>query len=120
MNAREIVDQLAEHKMLGGVARAELEWLAAHGFLRELKTGELTAEKGKPIEGMWIVLKGRLAIFVDRGAGPKKMMEWRAGEVSGMLPYSAGEPSWKLDSARADTGFRTSDRMPARTDQGVQ
>jgi len=88
MNASEIVDQLAEHKMLGGVARAELEWLAAHGFLRELKTGELTAEKGKPIEGMWIVLKGRLAIFVDRGAGPKKMMEWRAGEVSGMLPYS--------------------------------
>lgn len=88
MNATEIVDLLAEHKTLGGAPRAELEWLAAHGFPRELKTGELIAEKGKPIEGMWIVLGGRLAIFVDRGAGPKKMMEWRTGDVSGMLPYS--------------------------------
>jgi hypothetical protein len=25
---------------------------------------------------------------VDRGAGPKKVMEWRAGDVTGMLPYS--------------------------------
>jgi signal-transduction protein with cAMP-binding, CBS, and nucleotidyltransferase domain len=88
MNASEIVDRLAEHKTLGKAPRAELEWLAAHGFLRELKTGELIAQKGKPIEGMWVVLAGRLAIFVDRGAGLKKAMEWRSGEISGMLPYS--------------------------------
>jgi len=25
---------------------------------------------------------------VDRGAGPHKIMEWRAGDVTGMLPYS--------------------------------
>jgi signal transduction histidine kinase len=88
MNASEIVDRLAEHKTIGGAPRAELEWLAEHGHLRELKTGELIAEKGKPIEGMSIVLRGHIAIFVDRGAGPKKMMEWRTGDVSGMLPYS--------------------------------
>jgi signal transduction histidine kinase len=88
MSANEIVDQLAEHKTLGGAPRAELQWLAEHGHLRELKTGELIAEKGKPIEGMSIVLRGHIAIFVDRGAGPKKMMEWRTGDVSGMLPYS--------------------------------
>jgi len=27
-------------------------------------------------------------MFVDRGAGPRKIMEWRAGDVTGVLPYS--------------------------------
>ena len=34
------------------------------------------------------MLSGRVAIFVDRGAGRHKVMEWRAGDVTGMLPYS--------------------------------
>jgi signal transduction histidine kinase len=37
---------------------------------------------------MYPVLSGRLAIFVDRGSGPQKMTEWRAGDVTGTLPYS--------------------------------
>ena len=34
------------------------------------------------------MLSGHVAIFVDRGAGRNKVMEWRAGEVTGTLPYS--------------------------------
>ena len=34
------------------------------------------------------MLSGHIAIFVDRGAGRNKVMEWRGGEVSGLLPYS--------------------------------
>ena len=30
----------------------------------------------------------RAALFVDRGAGPNKIIEWREGDVTGMLPYS--------------------------------
>jgi signal transduction histidine kinase len=37
---------------------------------------------------MFVVLTGHLAIFVDRGAGRHKVLEWRAGDVSGTLPYS--------------------------------
>ena len=41
---------------------------------------------------MWdrlaIVLSGHIAIYVDRGLGPRKVMEWRAGDVTGLLPYS--------------------------------
>ena len=32
--------------------------------------------------------KGKIAIRVDRGVGPKLVAIWRAGEVTGMLPYS--------------------------------
>lgn len=84
----EIIDRLAEHKTLGTALREELAWLAAHGTLRKLEAGEVLSHKGIPVEGLYVVLSGHVTLFVDRGAGPQKMIEWRTGEVSGVLPYS--------------------------------
>jgi signal transduction histidine kinase len=53
--------------------------------------GEVAVQKGDvppELMSVWIVLSGALAIYVDRGAGPKKVMEWKAGDVSGFMPYS--------------------------------
>lgn len=86
--AQELVDRLAEHKTLRGAPRSELEWLVARGTLRRLITGEALSVKGVQVEALYIILSGRLALFVDRGAGPTKVVEWRAGDATGMLPYS--------------------------------
>jgi len=40
------------------------------------------------MQGFHIVLSGHLAIYVDRGEGRHKVLEWRGGDVSGHLPYS--------------------------------
>ena len=48
----------------------------------------MLSAKGVPVAGLFVVLTGHIAIFVDRGAGRHKVMEWRAGDVTGMLPYS--------------------------------
>jgi signal transduction histidine kinase len=88
MTAPDVVDRLAKHKALGAAPREELEWLASHGALRELQVGDVLSAKGVPVEGMFVVLSGRVAIFVDRGAGLHKIMEWHEGDVTGMLPYS--------------------------------
>jgi signal transduction histidine kinase len=88
MTAEDLVDRLAQHRTLGAAPREELDWLAAHGSLRLLQSGETLASKSSRVENLWIVLSGRIAIFVDRGAGPHKMMEWRGGDVTGLLPYS--------------------------------
>ena len=88
MTAADLVDRLAEHKTLGAAPREELAWLASHGSLRQLNSGDVLTAKGNRPAGIFAVLSGRLAIFVDRGAGPKKIMEWRAGDVTGALPYS--------------------------------
>jgi signal transduction histidine kinase len=40
------------------------------------------------VEGLHVVLSGYLSIHVDRGAGPRKIMEWRGGDVTGLMPYS--------------------------------
>ncbi len=86
--APDIVDRLAAHRTVGKAAREELTWLASHGTLRDIDAGEVLTAKNTSVEGMFIVLSGRIAIFVDRGAGLHKTMEWQAGDVTGLLPYS--------------------------------
>jgi signal transduction histidine kinase len=86
--ARDLIDRLTEHKALGAAPATELEWLIAHGAIRKLNTGEVLSTKGRPVEALHILLSGRTALFVDRGAGPSKFVEWREGDVGGMLPYS--------------------------------
>jgi CRP-like cAMP-binding protein len=112
VTATDLVDRLAEHKTLGAAPREELTWLVSHGSLRTLKEGQLLTAKGAPVEGLFVVLTGHVAIFVDHGAGRHKVMEWRAGDVTGVLPYSrivsppgdtvAQEPTEILDVPRGE------------------
>jgi signal transduction histidine kinase len=97
----DLVDRLAAHRTLGQAPRAQIEWLAAHGELIRLDANAVVTEAGKTPIGLWVVLSGQLSIRIDRGAGPRKVMEWRAGDVTGLLPYSrmGGAPG----AVRTDT-----------------
>jgi len=88
MSDPSLVDRLAALPNLAAIPRSELEWLAAHGVLEHLEAGSVLAQKGQPVKSIWIVLSGQVAVRVDRGAGPRLVMEWQVGEVTGMLPYS--------------------------------
>jgi signal transduction histidine kinase len=88
MTTTDLIDRLAEHNTLGSAPREELAWLVAHGSLRRLNVGDVLSPKGLQVEALFIILSGRISISVDRGAGPHKIMEWVAGDVTGMLPYS--------------------------------
>ncbi len=88
MTAPDLIDRLAAHKILGGAPREELAWLAAHGSLRRLSSDEILTAKGATVDGLFVVLSGCITMSVDRGAGPSRIMEWRAGQVTGLLPYS--------------------------------
>src|SRR6478609_2607364 len=119
MSAVDLLDRLAEHKTLSAAPREELAWLVAHGTLRHLAEGEVLSPRGIPVAGLFVVLTGHIAIFVDRGAGRHKVLESRAGDVAGILPYSrlvsppgdsiALEPSEILAVPRADLQDMTRD-----------
>ena len=64
-----LVDRLARHKTLGGVPRAELEWLAAHGRLKSYGVGEVIVPPGESVVEMVIMLEGHATIYIDRGSG---------------------------------------------------
>ncbi len=83
-----LVERLAALPNLAEIPRPELEWLAANGHLESPEAGEILAPKGQPVKKLWIILSGQVAVRVDRGTGPRQIMGWRAGEVTGMLPYS--------------------------------
>ncbi len=93
----DLLERLARHRTLGAAPREELEWLAAHGSLRHCDTGDVLSVKSSRVTSMFALLSGRVAMFVDRGAGMQKTMEWREGDVTGVLPYS------RLGSPPGDT-----------------
>ena len=88
MTHSNLIERVAALPTLAKIPRKELEWLVAHGQSEVFEAGTVMARKGEPIEHLWIILTGHAVIRVDRGAGPRRVMEWRTGDVTGMLPYS--------------------------------
>ena len=89
----DLVERLVQHRTLGAAPRAELEWLAAHGYVVHADFGDVITPLDRPVNRLYIVLSGRFGISLDQGAGPRRVMEWKAGDVTGLLPYSRlGKP----------------------------
>jgi signal transduction histidine kinase len=89
MTESDLTAKLAAHRVLGSVPPDELAWIRDRGRMWSLKAGDvLTPKASEQVAGIYFILSGRLSIHVDRGAGPHKVMEWRAGDVTGLLPYS--------------------------------
>jgi signal transduction histidine kinase len=88
MPTADLVDRLAAMPNLAGIPREEVEWLAAHGNFERRQAGRVMAPKGKRIETLWVILSGHISVHVDRGMGPRRVIDWRTGDVTGMLPYS--------------------------------
>ena len=106
--AAPLLERLAAHRTLGAVPREQLEWLAATGVQRTLEPGEILTPSTGPVKGLFVVLDGHLLIRVDRGAGPRIVMEWHGGDVTGMLPYS------RIKAPPGQRGRRGADRHPGR------
>ena len=84
----QILERLTTHRSLSTAPKPEIEWVANHGTLRSLEVGDVLTSKQGPVAGLYIVLSGHLTIHVDSGSGRRKVMEWRGGDITGMLPYS--------------------------------
>src|SRR5215813_3094131 len=83
-----LVERLSAHRTLAVLPDHEVAWVAGHGVLRHLDSGVVLTPKQGAVEGLHIVLSGHLSIHVDHGAGRRKVMEWRGGDVTGLMPYS--------------------------------
>lgn len=88
MTDSDVLARLIAHRTVGSVPRHELEWLVAHGTVKRFEPGRLVARKGEPVDGIFIVLSGRVSHLTDQGGTWRKIMDWRDGDVTGQLPYS--------------------------------
>jgi signal transduction histidine kinase len=84
----DLLNRLTEHRTIGAAPREELDWLIRHGQLEHFATDDVISSPSHPVRGMFIILTGRISIHVLRGGARHKVSEWRAGDVTGLLPYS--------------------------------
>jgi signal transduction histidine kinase len=88
LSREELLARLRDHKTLQGVPERELEWLIDHGQPRMLALGEEPLPPDLSVDEMFILFTGHMSIYIDRGAGSRRTMDWYAGDIAGLLPYS--------------------------------
>lgn len=84
----DLVERLSQTRLLKNVPRHELEWLVAHGRVEAYPAGEVFRPHSVPIPGLSLLLRGSLAIHVERLGVQRRVMQWHAGDLTGSLPYS--------------------------------
>jgi signal transduction histidine kinase len=88
LTPQEAKARLLAHRELHELPEPELDWIIAHAQAVALPVGSDSFPRGSEIEELLILLEGQVTIYVDRGAGSRRTMDWRAGDVLGMLPFS--------------------------------
>jgi len=87
-STKELVDRLALHRTVGKAPREELVWIAENGSPRRFEQGEMINSHTAVVQRLHILFNGHFSIYVNRGSGLRKEMEWKGGDVWGALPFS--------------------------------
>jgi signal transduction histidine kinase len=102
----EIVVALRTIGPLEGLSDSEYEWIASHGTERTGESGAFIFREGEPATHLTFILKGEIHVR-RRHVGPMAVFIGRAGQMTGMLPFSrmkayggdgfTNGPVWVLD-----------------------
>jgi signal transduction histidine kinase len=74
--------------LLADLAETEIEWLAEHAEELHLADGELISREGEPADRMSIILSGEMMGRREKGGDTSRVFVARAGEITGVLPFS--------------------------------
>jgi signal transduction histidine kinase len=84
----EAADSLARLPLLESVPHDEIAWLVERGELRRYPEGAVIRSPGMAVEGMDIVLAGRVGMYAAQSGGWRKVTDVDVGYATGALPYS--------------------------------
>ncbi len=68
--------------------QADLEWFVSQGEERRYEVGEITIRENAPADTMFVILEGELRARRENGPQDGPVFTARAGEVTGILPFS--------------------------------
>jgi signal transduction histidine kinase len=85
--AEEIAEAIDRIVPLHGMPLEDRLWLARNGSELIASAGDVLFEEGAPAEQMMLILKGEIHVRRQRG-GPMELFIGRAGQMTGLLPYS--------------------------------
>lgn len=75
--------------ILGQLSDEDVDWLGAAGQRRTLTTGDVLIRQGQPIDAMYILLDGRMAVSV---AGIGEVAQISSGEIIGEMSLVDARP----------------------------
>lgn len=80
--------------LFGQLNDDDVEWLIAHGGTRQVGEGEILIHQGQPIDAVFILLEGRLAVVLGGpgGAGGREIARLNAGEIVGEMSFLDSRP----------------------------
>jgi NTE family protein len=80
-------------RMLGDVAQDAMQYLRQQLRWVELAGGEVLMEQGEPGDSGYLMISGRLRVYVRDGGGTQRMVrELSRGEIIGEMSLYTGEP----------------------------
>jgi signal transduction histidine kinase len=74
--------------LLADLAEAEIGWLAEHAEELHLADGDVISREGEPADRMSIILAGEMMGRREKGGDTSRVFIARAGEITGLLPFS--------------------------------
>jgi signal transduction histidine kinase len=96
---------------LAGLTDDEYLWLATNGTEQFVDANVTIFEQGEPADDMTILLKGEVQVQRDRSGAAPAMFIGRAGQITGLLPFSRMQtwggrgvttaPTWALRYKRS-------------------
>ncbi len=97
----ERIEALKRVTPLQGMSDAEYRWLAEHGQERRAPSGAILFQEGEQARDMTILLRGEIQVYRERN-GPMAIFVGRAGQITGLLPFSRMKTYGGRGQATAD------------------
>src|SRR5215475_6242541 len=83
----EVLELLHNVPVFAGIPEDQIDWFLAQSQSVTLKAGQAYARQGDPAESMFVLLEGKFQ-WLGEFSGETVLIEMKAGEVTGTLPFS--------------------------------
>ena len=83
---------MLELALFSGYTRAGVEGLIAPGEVRTYPAGEQLCKEGDPADGVVVILRGRLRVYIERRGAERVMSEFGPGTILGEVAVLCGTP----------------------------
>jgi CRP/FNR family cyclic AMP-dependent transcriptional regulator len=109
--------------LFGQLNDADVEWMLTAGTRRFLPESGILIQQGVPVDAIFILLEGRLAVWLQGRRGPEReIARLNAGEIVGEMSFvDARPPSATVRAVEASTIFavpRSALNAKLASDQG--
>lgn len=86
------VNAMLEMPLFSGYTQAGVQGLLALGEVRTYASGEQLCKEGDPADGVLLILRGRLSVYIERRGAELVMSEFGPGAILGEIAVLCGMP----------------------------